>query len=223
MSRENEIFFVKVNQDLGALATVLKAVPGGMVRASVRALNTTTRRGKTAAAGLLRNDLGYAVKAKDITACMTASLATPNHLYSVLTARGAGSVSLYEFAGAPKLVAGTGGATATRRTKAGGYTPKVGASALIDRAKGRHTYPRTFVARVWGDKVGIFVRTGNKLPSPMGKNKHTEALRRLSGPSPVILLKSEKIGAKLRQLLAERLETNMLHEVKFELSKVGVK
>ncbi|GEM_PF-1007935 len=209
------LFYVSYDMGRGGLMDFLRMVPGGLVTASVRALNKTILGGKTDAAAILREK--YNIRAGEVKEALRARKAHKGSLEAWLTARGPAGVPIIRFSGLPKLKAGAG--TSTYRTRGGGYGPKIGASVLIRRDRGRAKIPGAFVARMpQRGTVGIYMRSGKA-----GFGGRKEAFRQVYGPSIVKLLTSEQFESDFRVLLHDRLDKNMQHEADFVLKQMGVR
>lgn len=98
-----------------------------------------------------------------------------------------------------------------------------GATAVVLRAQGRHTFPGTFIRVGLNGNRQVFERTGKFGINEKGRyaGKRREKLKALYGPSVFSQFKREDIQAVGVKTWSTALPINLQRELKFALSKVG--
>jgi len=197
--------------DLDLLLAGVAQVPGGIRKSIVRALNITVRGGITDASRAIRSR--FNVRAGDVRRGLYVKRASYSDAELVASINGAAKagISLYRYSGRPTLAKSGGAATATTR-RGGKYSPPVGASFLVNLAKGRSTLPGSFVARMRSGHVGIFQREA----------EGRAPIRERFGPDPISLLESDEIVDGFEEALDERLSKNLRRESDQVLREAGL-
>lgn len=186
---------------LEELNDVLSLVPGGMQKATCRALSKTIKGMRTDVVRKIRED--YNVPAKDVRSKMTIVNPRPADRYprALLRAEGRMSVPLVRYGARPRVP-----------VAAGGRRPKKGVSVQVKKTSGRKIVDGSFV-QASGDGVQLYKRVGSgQYP-----------LRVLFGPSHLQALKDEGNQFELQELAEERLQKNVIHEAEYVLQQAGLR
>lgn len=207
---------IRVDQrQLSDLLGQLESVPKGMAIATSRAANkvlTTTR------AEMVRTiRTKYAIKAVDVRKELAIDKMYPAKLVGRIWGESSPGVPLNVFVRMRRV-------PSTKRTKGGGYTPKIGIPVLVRKDKGKRIVRGAFTAKMRSGHVGAFVRgsrykQGRKTSkSQLGAREITE----LFGPTPVKLLGGKEVLAAIEQYANLAMDKNLRHEAEFFLQKQGL-
>jgi len=207
---------IKVDQQaLGQLLGKLENLPKGLATATSRAGNKTLTATRAEMVRLIRTR--YAIKAGDVRKALVLRKMYPAQLEGSIKGESSPGVPLLTFARTKAL-------PSTKRTKAGGYTPKVGIPVLVRKDKGRRTVRGAFTAKMQSGHKGVFVRgsrwkAGRKTTkSNLGQREIVE----LYGPTPVKLLEASANAGHIEQFAQDSLDKNMQHEAEFYLRQQGL-
>ncbi len=207
------IELIASKEELKDLIKGLELVDKGLATATMRALNKTIVSARAEAIRMLRKD--YNMKAKDIRAGLWVKKASPRLLLASFGGEGSPGIPLIRFGVRAK-------APSTRRTKAGGYTPKGGIKALVKREKGRLIVGGAFVAQMSSGHIGVFKRKSG-MSGNWWQMRSGEKIGELYGPSPFKILASDKYEIPLEEHIEEIHEKNMLHQAKWLLKQAGLR
>ncbi len=207
---------------LSDLVGKLEAIPKGLARSASMAINKTLTSTRAEIVRVIR--AGYALKAGDIRKELEVKRSTPATMIGRIAGESSPGVPLISFARIKAI-------PSTRRTKSGGYTPKVGIPVLIKKTRGKVTFKGAFVIRLKSGHVGVFVRadasTSGRLvrgakvrvgASKLGKRYVKEKY----GPTPIKLLGSKENLRLIENFAQETMDKNMQHEAEYYLSKAGL-
>lgn len=184
-----------------AVSDLLMAMTPRIRAAERRAINNTASGIRTDLVAAIRVD--FFIKASDIRDAIKIDKATGDHLLARLHGSGKPGIPLFDFSHTPARV------PSTIRTKGGGYSPQVGLSISVSRARGASIMPGTFAARMSSGHVGIFIRTGAKTST--GKPQIAEKF----GPSVEKLISGRRYKDLIKQSVDERIEKNLAHELHY--------
>lgn len=211
------------SRQLAAMLGKLERTPKALATATSRAINKTLTSTRAEGVRMIRTD--YAIKAGEVRKELTIRQASPNSLVGRVGGESSPGVPLIKFARMRRV-------PSTRRTKGGGYTPKVGIPVQIKKASGKVVFKRAFIVRLKSGHVGAFVRadaatSGRRLKgtsaranaSKLGKRYMVEKF----GPTPIKLLGSQANLARLDAFARSTMDKNLKHEAEFILSKIGLK
>lgn len=208
---------IKVDQrQLGDLLGKLQTLPKGLATATSRAGNKTLTSTRAEMVRMIRTE--YAIKAGDVRQELAVKRMTANALEGSIKGESSPGVPLLKFARMRRI-------PSTKRTKAGGYTPKVGIPVLVSKAKGRRVVRGAFTARMSSGHQGVFVRgsrwkAGRKTTkSNLGAREITE----LFGPTPVKLLEAAANLSRIETFAQQTMDKNLAHEADFYLQQKGLK
>lgn len=199
--------------DVDELAALVKGIKIGeeaLLRATVRAVNKTATSVRSEASRLIRKD--YRVLDKDVKSRLKIRKANFSRIEAIIFGSQSPGVPLYKFAPTPKRT------PSTKRTKAGGYTPKSGIKAMVKKGQ-RKVVRDAFIQRMSSGHIGVFKRVENQRMSL--KTKRT-VIEELYGPSPLRLLDSDHIQIPLDDFTGELLEKNTQREAEYYLKKAGL-
>lgn len=208
---------IRVNQQqLGNLLDLLKVVPKGLATATSRAGNKTMASTRAEMVRLIRAK--YAIKAGDVRRELVIRRMNPNNLVGSIYGESSPGVPLIRFYRLRRT-------PSTIRTKAGGYSPKVGVPVLVRKDKGKRTVRGAFTARMQSGHEGMFIRgskwkagkKGNR--SGLGNREITE----LYGPTPVKLLGGAETLAQVETFAQTAMDKNLAHEAEYYLQQQGLR
>jgi hypothetical protein len=177
----------------------LNAAGKEMRPALVRALNKTMANVKTQAARMVR-DAGYKLKISDIKAAIKLRNASSGRLRSDMVASGR-PIALIKY-----------------------NARQVGAGVSVDVLKGRKTIAHAFVAETRNGPQ-VFLREAGAKHKKVVKGGKVQwsalPIRKLFGPSIPDALINKTVEAAIVDLLADRFETNLVHEHAWLSKKLG--
>lgn len=206
-----------------ALDQLLAGVPKAMEKVVVRSINRTLTATRAEMIRLIRTE--YAIKAGAVRQELEISRASQNKPEGRIAGEQSPGVPLIEFVAMRRI-------PSTKRTAAGGYTPKTGVPVRVKRASGRKTVAGAFTARMRSGHAGAFRRddaaqSGRKLRNSdvrVGQSKAGKRyIKELYGPTPIMLLGSKDNLAKIEAAAQEALDKNLAREANYILSKEGLK
>lgn len=207
---------IKINQQqLGSLLTRLGQVPSGLAKATASAGNKTLTSTRAHMVTLIRAK--YAIKAGDVRKELEIRRMTVAKLEGMIRGESSPGVPLFKFVRFRRV-------PSTMRTKAGGYTPKIGIPVVVRKDRGKRVVRGAFVAKMQSGHIGAFVRgsrykAGRKTSkSNLGSREITE----LFGPTPVKLLGAEVNLAAIEQQAQVTMDKNLQHEAEFYLRRAGL-
>lgn len=203
-------------QQLGDLLGLLNGAPKGLATATSRAGNKTLTSTRAEMVRLIRAK--YAIKAGDIRRELEIRRMNPSKLEGRIYGESSPGVPLIRFYRLRRT-------PSTVRTKAGGYSPKIGVPVLVRKDKGKRTVRGAFTARMKSGHEGMFVRgsrwktskRGNR--SKLGKREITE----LYGPTPIKLLGGNENIAQVEAFAQTSMDKNLAHEADYFLRQQGLR
>ncbi len=202
-------------QQLGSLLGLLDTLPKGLATAASRAGNRTLITTRAEMVRLIRAK--YAIKAGDVRGELVIRRMNPNQLKGSIFGQSSPGVPLIRFYRLRRT-------PSTRRTKAGGYSPRIGVPVLVRKDKGKRTVRGAFTARMSSGHEGMFVR-GSKWKASKKGNRSGLGKREIIefyGPTPVKLLGGADNLATVEVFAQQTLDKNLAHEAEFLLGQKGL-
>lgn len=154
-------------RDLAVLLDKLSDLPKGIEIATSRAINKTLTSTRAEMVRVIRAN--YAIKAGDVRSALRITRSTPAKMEGSVAGEGSPGVPLVKFARTKQV-------PSTKRTKGGGYTPRVGISILVKKSTGRVTIPGAFIARMSSGHVGAFIRVNRGKKQKFSSDYRNKAL-----------------------------------------------
>lgn len=201
-------------QQLTALLTRLQQVPKALATASNRAINKSLTSVRAEMVRLIRTD--YAIKAGDVRKSLEFRRSTVGTLRGSVFGESSPGVPLERFAKMRRN-------PSTRRTKSGGYTPRIGIPVQVRKDRSKTVVRGAFLATMSSGHKGAFIRGSSWKASKKGSRSKAgkQEIVELYGPTPVKLLEAKKNSERVEQFAGVIFNKNMVHEAEFVLSKQG--